>query len=297
MKDAWVLAEKRYPGLAFSDERFNMGLPLLSRGEVAGLLVAVDKKRRLVHVSFCVPHLGLRRAEFVAELCKNRLSRHLSSFDLRVQGLPWTPPAFWDSVHRGRFVGPVLSLELGPALIVRTDVLHQPETEIVQAFGTFNRRVLIVSDKKLHKTVFISYGGLDEKFARAINESLKEVGVRTWFFPDDSIPGQKLHRLMHDGVNSHDRVLLICSESSLSRRGVLNELERVLELEAREGGEDILIPVTIDDYVFKKWKPSRPDIALQVQTRVITTIPTPEVDPEGFLREMERLKLALKNDV
>lgn len=145
-----------------------------------------------------------------------------------------------------------------------------------------------------HQTVFISYGGPDESVARIINDYLRTSEIKTWFFPDDHLPGQKLHRMMHEGVNQHDRVLLICSRSSLGRPGVLNEIEHVLEREARLGGGEILIPVSIDDYVFGEWEPSRPDIAEQVRSRVISRLPSSDVDPTGFSKQMERLKVALK---
>ena len=76
--------------------------------------------------------------------------------------------------------------------------------------------------------------------------------------------------MMHDGVNNHDRVLLVCSEESLTRVGVLNEIERVLEREAKEGGSEVLIPITLDDYVYGDWAPDRKDIADQIRSRVIT---------------------------
>jgi hypothetical protein len=84
------------------------------------------------------------------------------------------------------------------------------------------------------------------------------------------LPGQKLHRVMHEQINNHDRVLLVCSEHSLSRLGVLNEIERVLEREAREGGKEILIPITLDDHVYQDWAQDRPDLAQQIRSRVIT---------------------------
>jgi hypothetical protein len=71
------------------------------------------------------------------------------------------------------------------------------------------------------------------------------------------------------GVRDYDRVLLICSQSSLTRPGVLNEIEQVLVREGEEGGSEILIPITIDDYVFEEWKPEREDIARQIRARVI----------------------------
>ena len=104
-------------------------------------------------------------------------------------------------------------------------------------------------------SAFISYGGPDEAVAESINQALKARGVTTWFFKDDAKAGVKLHNVMRDGVKSHDRVILICSEHSLSRPGVMNEIEKVLEREAREGGESILIPITLDDFLFTRWQP------------------------------------------
>ena len=78
--------------------------------------------------------------------------------------------------------------------------------------------------------------------------------------------------MMHDEVNKHDRVLPVCSEQSLTRPGVLDEIERVLEREAKEGGSSILIPISLDDFVYGDWAPERTDIADQVRARVITRI-------------------------
>ena len=105
-------------------------------------------------------------------------------------------------------------------------------------------------------SVFISYGGPDESFAKRINDAMIAEGVQTWFFKDDARPGDKLHDVMRRGVQEHDKILLLCSRHSLSRSGVTNEIEKVLEREAREGGNAILIPVTIDDYLFNVWIPT-----------------------------------------
>lgn len=77
---------------------------------------------------------------------------------------------------------------------------------------------------------------------------------------------------MSEGVMHHDKVLLVCSKTSLSRNGVLNEIERVLEREAEEGGSDILIPVTLDDFVYQEWSPERDDIARHIKARVIINV-------------------------
>jgi hypothetical protein len=144
-----------------------------------------------------------------------------------------------------------------------------------------------------YQSVFISYGNPDEEFAKRINRALQERGINTFFFPQHAIPGQKLHRLMHEGVNRHRHVLLICSVNSLNRPGVMNELEETLQREAREGGSSILIPITIDDYVFKNWKPDRADIAQSIRDRVISNFSDAINDPILFNKEVERLIIGI----
>ena len=117
--------------------------------------------------------------------------------------------------------------------------------------------------------MLVSFGGPDQEIAERIAHALTKKGVKTWFFPKDAIPGEKLHRTMFNAVNDHDRILLVCSRASLSRPGVLNEIERVLEREGREGGTARLIPITLDNHVFRDWAPERPDLAQQVRDRVI----------------------------
>lgn len=168
---------------------------------------------------------------------------------------------------------------LSPKLFIYTNELFGNEKIIKDIFKKFtNDYIEIIEEKKLHKTLFISYGGPDEEMVKIINDKLKQRGVTTWFFPEDSIPGDKLHRIMSDGVNNYDRVLLVCSENSLVRNGVLNEIERLLERESSEAGSDIMIPITLDDYVFKSWQPQRDDIKRQVLSRNIIKIHEDNID-------------------
>jgi hypothetical protein len=179
-----------------------------------------------------------------------------------------------------------------PRVILYTNKLCAPIEYVLQIFNSMNTIIDIVDESEIHKTLFISYGGSDEEIAAHINRKIKSQGVKTWFFPDDAVPGEKLHRVMHNGVNTHDRVLLICSQHSLTRSGVLNEIERVLEREAKEGGADILIPITLDDFVYGDWAPERADIADQVRSRVITKITSD--DEEQFERQISKIVSALR---
>ncbi|MES2951186.1 MAG: toll/interleukin-1 receptor domain-containing protein [Pseudomonadota bacterium] len=163
-------------------------------------------------------------------------------------------------------------MTFAPRIILYTNKLHTTIAQVVDVFSGAHALIDVVDESEMHKTVFISYGGPDEASASSINTALKARGVKTWFFPDDALPGTKLHRMMHEGVNTHDRVLLVCSKAALIRPGVLNEIEQVLVREAKEAGADILIPISLDDFVYGDWAPARPDIADQVRSRVISKI-------------------------
>jgi hypothetical protein len=143
------------------------------------------------------------------------------------------------------------------------------------------------------ESVFISYGGPDERFATIVNDGLRRAGVSTFFFPDDAPPGEKLHNVMRDGVNQYGRVVLICSRSSLDRAGVANEIEEALQREAREGGQAILIPVTIDDYVFSEWDPKNSGVAQALRDRVVADFRGTLRDPEAFEKALGRVVAVL----
>jgi hypothetical protein len=192
--------------------------------------------------------------------------------------------------------------------LVLTDVLRPRLEALLEAHRPLLRGLMSTGDLKRFETtpsthirqavatyssVFISYGSPDEAFAERLNRELRSRGVKTFFFRHSALPGQRLHRLMSDGVNEHDRVVLICSKDSLNRAGVLNEIEQVLAREAREGGSEILIPLRLDDYVFS-WKPTKEDIARQIRDRVIPDFACAVSDTPAFDACIFKLLAALK---
>jgi hypothetical protein len=90
---------------------------------------------------------------------------------------------------------------------------------------------------------------------------------------------------MSNGVNEYDRVILICSEPSLQRNGVLNEIEQSLAREARTGGTNLLIPIALDDYLFNHWKPARDDLRRALMDRVVADFS----DREAYHDRLQRL--------
>lgn len=190
--------------------------------------------------------------------------------------------------------GPKQGTEAFSAKIyIYTNKLHEDIKKFTSEFHRFQPEsfIEIIEEDKLFKTTFISYGGPDEDIASKINKCLKSNGIKTWFFPDDAIPGEKLHRVMSKGIDKFDKTLLICSENSIERYGVLNEIERMLEKEASLGGREIIIPITLDDYIFDKWNPERADIKKQLLSRVIC-----KLDSHNINIVIQKILPALKSN-
>jgi transcriptional regulator with XRE-family HTH domain len=145
-------------------------------------------------------------------------------------------------------------------------------------------------------SVFISYGGPDELIARKFYKFLKSKNIKCFFFPETATPGVRLHRTMSQGIHLYDRVLLLCSESSLKRQGVLNEIEQVLIKEAAEGGNELIIPLTLDDYIFNRWKPSKADIARQLRARVVADFSHAKTNQRKFAKEMQKILQSLRKN-
>jgi uncharacterized protein YjbI with pentapeptide repeats len=141
----------------------------------------------------------------------------------------------------------------------------------------------------LMKSTFISYGAPDEEFAQKLNKDLKNKGVTTFFFPENASFGEKVHSMMR-GLNKYDRIILICSEQSLNRNGLLYEIEKTLEREARDGGESYLIPIRLDNFVLDKWSPKLEHMKEEVLSRVVADFTNKELYDQQFKRLLHALK-------
>lgn len=159
--------------------------------------------------------------------------------------------------------------------------------DCVRALGEVNIRAML-------RSTFISYGGPDEVFARKLYDALKAAGVVTFFFPETAKLGERLHREMYRGVNEYDRILLVCSRASLTRPGVLNEIEETFAREAKMGGATYLLPITLDDFVFTDWKKSHEHLAERLLQRVVADFRGVDTDDAKFRAALARVIDALK---
>jgi L-histidine N-alpha-methyltransferase len=144
------------------------------------------------------------------------------------------------------------------------------------------------------ESAFISYGSPDQAFAEKLNKVLTERGVKTYFFARNNIPGEKAYQFMRQGVDEYDHTILVCSQQSLDRLPVLNELKLVLARESREGGSNRLIPVTLDRYVYDSWSPGENHLKTSVLDRSVCDFIGGDSDETKFTTALEQLLLALR---
>jgi uncharacterized protein YjbI with pentapeptide repeats len=150
--------------------------------------------------------------------------------------------------------------------------------------------------RELLQSTFISYGEPDTDFARRLYDSLIARRITVFYFPENARWGERLSNEVHTQLNSYDRVILICSEGSLNRSGVLNEIQETFDREARDGGAAYLLPIALDDYLFDPtgWERVQPDMARRVRTRVVGDFRQAQTDLGEYDKALHRLIDQLK---
>jgi TIR domain len=284
-KNATAFLQKRFPAAVVRSNELYLSSEMSGETIQTWLMIAQDPDMGVKQRVIAFSNLGENSEVKILAIARNAIN-----FFTKLDSELWVG---FDDAERTSHPINTAQMIFAPKIILYTEELCISCQAVIDIFSSVNIFVDIVIESKMFKSLFISYGGTDEAIAIKINTYLKGKGITTWFFPDDALPGQKLHRVMHEGVNNHDRVLLLCSKKSLSRPGVLNEIERVFEREAREGGSEILIPIALDKFVFSNWVPSRPDLAAQIRSRVITKIDVSEIESEHVQIQLNKIVSSL----
>jgi len=109
---------------------------------------------------------------------------------------------------------------------------------------------------------FISHSSKDQRFCDRLYADLNSNGVRIWYFQEDARWGRSVWREIDHSIKIYDKLVVVCSKSSLRSSPVLREIERALEREDTEGKE-VLFPIKIDNYVFSDWQHERKNDVLK----------------------------------
>ncbi|WP_371788443.1 toll/interleukin-1 receptor domain-containing protein [Streptomyces griseoaurantiacus] len=150
--------------------------------------------------------------------------------------------------------------------------------------------------RRLMQSTYISYGTPDINFAKRLYDVLKQHGVVVFFFPETATFGERIDTEIYRRIHEHDRVILVCSESSLNRPGVLHEIQETFDREARDGGATYLLPIMLDDYVLTGWRQHHPVLSERVSRRVVGDFREALMNSDAFDASVSRLLDALKTD-
>ncbi|WP_231749916.1 toll/interleukin-1 receptor domain-containing protein [Tautonia plasticadhaerens] len=147
---------------------------------------------------------------------------------------------------------------------------------------------------------FISYSTADEEFASRLHNDLQAAGIRCWKWDHDARTGRSLWGEIDQAIRVHDKLVLIASQSSLKSPAVNREIERAIIQEdekarAKRGRRkidaDVLFPVTLDDFIFKKWQHER---RVDVTKKVIADARGWDLDAAIYAKVREKLLRDLK---
>jgi hypothetical protein len=145
---------------------------------------------------------------------------------------------------------------------------------------------------------FISYNHTDKAFARRLHDTLQGRGIRCWLDEKQIRPDDDIHEEIDRGIRLWDKVLLCCSQASLTSWWGENEIGKAFAKEQalmKERKKKILalIPLALDGYLFKGWNNGK---ASQVLERRVADFQGWEGSHAKFEEEVERVIRALRAD-
>jgi uncharacterized protein YjbI with pentapeptide repeats len=144
---------------------------------------------------------------------------------------------------------------------------------------------------------FISYNHKDIRFARRLYELLQNRGIRCWLDEHQLLPGDDIYEGVDRGIRTSDKILLCCSEHSLTSWWVDTEIDTAFDKERKLMQEQrkkviSLIPLNLDGYMFGgKWESGKERL---LKSRHIADFTGWESDSTKFDKQFEKIVQVLR---
>ena len=188
---------------------------------------------------------------------------------------------------------------------IGTDTVYQSKGRIPElflrgcgvqdAFMTFARS--LVGDPIEFYSCFISYSHADKSFAVQLHDTLQNRGIRCWLDEKQLLPGHDIYDEVDRGVRLWDKVLLCCSQKSLTSWWVDLEIATAFEKEqqlTKQRGWKVqtIIPLNIDGYLFSEdWISG---YRAEIRRRLAADFTGKDRDQNHFDTQIENLVRALR---
>jgi hypothetical protein len=138
------------------------------------------------------------------------------------------------------------------ASTLRANVCHLPDV-FLQGVGYTNEEIenlrAMYQQGIRFYSCFLSYARLNSEFADRLRTDLIANSIRCWQDVHDLKGGDYWRKQINEAIKLHDKLIVVCSQDSLARPEVVEEIIEAIEHEQKEGIQK-LFPVRLDDYLF-----------------------------------------------
>ena len=140
---------------------------------------------------------------------------------------------------------------------------------------------------------FLSHSSEDQEFVQDLLRQLRDGGVRCWDYRKDAHWGKPVQTDIGLAIYNFDKIVVVCSASSLNNAKVIDEIQRAIQREDSEKKE-ILFPIRIDEYLFGDWANKDWEVAYKPRlTKYWVGDFTNWKNPASYSESLDRLVKAL----